>query len=125
MQQPARCPRATLASVVLCAQLLNFLIPAASLAQGGNTSNVQRGQEYYEQSRLWSNPIRFAVWIARRSHGLHARPRVEELQHTTQRPLRAAGARIHIVHAGPCTVRMRVRCVVGPGAAEGSPRGNR
>ena len=52
MQLPARRLRATLASVVLCAHLLTCLVPAASLAQGGNTSNVQRGQEYYEQSRF-------------------------------------------------------------------------
>lgn len=52
MQQPARRLRTTLASGLLLAHLANFLLPATSLAQGGQTSNVQRGQEYYEQSRF-------------------------------------------------------------------------
>jgi len=52
MQQPARRLRTTLASVVLAAFLANLTLPAVALAQGGSTSNVQRGQEYYEQSRF-------------------------------------------------------------------------
>ncbi len=52
MHQPARRFRTTLASVVLLAHLANYLVPAAALAQGGSASNVQRGQEYYEQSRF-------------------------------------------------------------------------
>ena len=52
MQQPARRFRTTLASVVLLSQLAHLALPAQSLAQGGSTSNVQRGQEYYEQSRF-------------------------------------------------------------------------
>src|SRR5882672_4357447 len=52
MQQSARRLRATIALIVLWAHLANALVPAASLAQGGSTSNVQRGQEYYEQSRF-------------------------------------------------------------------------
>jgi len=52
MQQPARRLRTAIASVVLTAFLANLTLPAASMAQGGSTSNVQRGQEYYEQSRF-------------------------------------------------------------------------
>ncbi|MEO5617725.1 MAG: hypothetical protein ABIS67_08135, partial [Candidatus Eisenbacteria bacterium] len=52
MLQPARRFRTILASLVLLAHLANSLVPAASLAQGAKPSNVQRGQEYYEQSRF-------------------------------------------------------------------------
>ena len=51
MQHSARRPSSTIAIVVLIAQLATAAAPALSFAQGG-TSNVQRGQEYYEQSRF-------------------------------------------------------------------------
>ena len=46
----ARRPSRTIAIVLLTAYLTNCLLPSVSLAQG--TSNVQKGQEYYEQSRF-------------------------------------------------------------------------
>ncbi len=46
----ARRPSRTIAIVLLSAYLTNCLLPAASFAQG--PSNVQKGQEYYEQSRF-------------------------------------------------------------------------
>ena len=52
MQFVARRPSSAIAIVVLVAQLAGALTPALSFAQGGATSNVQRGQEYYEQSRF-------------------------------------------------------------------------
>jgi len=47
----ARRPSATIAIVLLTAHLANPLLPALAFAQGG-TSNVAKGQEYYEQSRF-------------------------------------------------------------------------
>lgn len=52
MQPTARRFRAVLAGTLLVAFVSNLLLPAASLAQGGENSNIQRGQEYYEQSRF-------------------------------------------------------------------------
>ena len=52
MQQPAARLRAAIVSLVLTAQLASCLVPALAAAQGGSTSNVQKGQEYYEQSRF-------------------------------------------------------------------------
>jgi len=46
----ARRPSRTIALVLLTAYFTNCLLPSVSLAQG--TSNVQKGQEYYEQSRF-------------------------------------------------------------------------
>src|SRR5438270_13014301 len=86
---------------------------------------IQPAREDHKQSRLGSNPKRLAVWIAGRSHGLHARTRVEELQNTTERLVRAVRSGVHIVHSGPRTARMRVRCRVRPRVARAGPGGNR
>jgi hypothetical protein len=52
MQQPAARLRAAIALLVLTAQLASCVVPALAAAQGSSTSNVQKGQEYYEQSRF-------------------------------------------------------------------------
>src|SRR6476660_9472332 len=52
MQESAARLRAAIVSLVLTAQLASFLVPALAAAQGGGPSNVQKGQEYYEQSRF-------------------------------------------------------------------------
>jgi hypothetical protein len=51
MQLSAARARATIAAVVLAAQLTTLLNPVLAFAQGSST-NVQKGQEYYEQSRF-------------------------------------------------------------------------
>ena len=51
MQLSAVRARATIAAVVLAAQLTTLLNPVLAFAQGSST-NVQKGQEYYEQSRF-------------------------------------------------------------------------
>jgi hypothetical protein len=55
---------------------------------------IQPARENYEQSRLRPNPKGLAVWIARSSHCINARPRIQELQNTTERLVCAAGSRI-------------------------------
>jgi len=51
MQLSAARARATIAAVVLASHLVNCLTPVLAFAQGSST-NVQKGQEYYEQSRF-------------------------------------------------------------------------
>jgi hypothetical protein len=52
MQQPAARLRTAIVTLVLTTQLATCLAPALAAAQGAGTSNVQKGQEYYEQSRF-------------------------------------------------------------------------
>jgi hypothetical protein len=52
VKQQAASIRAAIVALVLASQLVNGLAPAIASAQGSPTSNVQRGQEYYEQSRF-------------------------------------------------------------------------
>ena len=52
MPYVARRPSTTIAMLVLAAHLGAALAPATALAQPKQPSNVQRGQEYYEQSRF-------------------------------------------------------------------------
>jgi hypothetical protein len=52
MRHPAARLRAAIVSLVLTGQLASCLVPALAAAQGGGPSNVQKGQEYYEQSRF-------------------------------------------------------------------------
>jgi len=75
---------------------------------------IQPARKYHKQPGLRSNPKRLPVRVAWRSHGINARPRIEELQDTTERLIRALGSGIHVVHTGPCTVRMRVGRMVCP-----------
>jgi len=53
MQLSAARVRVTISAVILATQLANCLAPALAFAQSSSgSSNVQRGQEYYEQSRF-------------------------------------------------------------------------
>ncbi len=51
MSPPLRRPSCTIAVLLLTAQLYNTVVPALSFAQAPS-SNVAKGQEYYEQSRF-------------------------------------------------------------------------
>jgi tetratricopeptide (TPR) repeat protein len=51
MQRSAARVRITISAVILATQLANCLAPALAIAQS-SSSNVQKGQEYYEQSRF-------------------------------------------------------------------------
>src|SRR4051812_22478929 len=65
---------------------------ARYVARVGVDPVIEPTGEYKEQPRLRPNPKRLAVRISRRSHGLHARPRIEELQKTTERPIGAVAS---------------------------------
>ena len=51
MRYPVRRPSSTIAVLLLIAHLGNAALPSLSFAQGAS-SNVAKGQEYYEQSRF-------------------------------------------------------------------------
>lgn len=52
MQHRAARFRTTVVTLVLASHLASCFVPVLAFAQGGGPSNVQKGQEYYEQSRF-------------------------------------------------------------------------
>ena len=97
---------------------------ARRLTRVGMDPVIEPTRKYHQQPRLRSNPEGLAVWVARRGYSLHRCPRIEKLQYTTERLIRAAASGIHVIHPGPCAVRMGVGRMVRPCPADGRPGGN-
>jgi hypothetical protein len=54
------------------------------------------------------NSDRFPVRVGRRAHGLHSDTRIKEFRHSAERAIWVGLTGVHVIDAGPGTVRMGV-----------------
>ena len=102
---------------------MNLNRPLIAGVSEGNTVTTA-----YCKAREFSQAASFrctAIRIARRGYRFNPGTWIEELQNPAQRAIRVVRTGIHVIHTGPCAVRVRMRRMVGPGAADRCPAGKR